>query len=881
NLQELVIMDFDQLVSLPSLNSMECLRTLEIRCPALISLPDDFFHGLSALDSLYLCCHRDLRRLPSSFEELTSLQRIWIYYFVFENVLPTLNVFRELWSLCIPSYSAVSLRSMLEAVEQLPNISVIGIEGFQDEQQLREYFSDMTPFLRLQSLKELILVGCSNIRELPEQLGLLTKITTLSIWLFDDLEEIPDWLSNLSSLETLDFATCGSLRRLPSKEAMLRLTQLRELVINSCPLLKESYLETRGLEWHKVEHLRYIENAALPVNCNRNIVFLENACTGLLCRPSSPDLGFFPINAVDTWLSAQYAILVGNMIKCCYLVMFESMFMTNRSTLEVTGTGDRRHQLYYLHEVHAAATNNIAISSSLQLWHRSLGHRSVDKVIGIGMGMVDEKTMHAKRNSMPPDGVSTWSCTSQRSLPNVKPERLYRVWPGNNRFLCGGRLVLGPDAGSLYLSSFLIGCPAVTFCIRMAVRIREHDPLYGYGVLTAGIVLTFLDFLFLYMTCARDPGIVPRNFRPPDEDDLETPTQSMEWALGRTINQRAPRTKDVVVNGYTVKVKFCETCKLYRPPRASHCSICNNCVQRFDHHCPWVGQCIGLFADTSSTTRLQRNYRFFILFISSSTFLCLYVFTFSLINLLRKRGTLMNSMSDDVVSVILVCYCFVVVWFVGGLTVFHFYLMSTNQTTYENFRYRYDKNKNPYNLGVIHNLKQLFLTRIPPSAVNFREMVLVQDVFIPETPSYRNGQMSIRRNIDKSIGNKLTKNSGRVISAIRLQNVSLGVHSAFGQSFQNQAPFTAHRRSVAIVKVSADPEKTNLASGNGESTNEEERVGIQNLPLESKLQLKLEQKMKMKLDKKIRLRRKRLVRKRIMRKKGRWPPSKMKKLKNV
>ncbi|KAJ6806456.1 50S ribosomal protein 5 alpha, chloroplastic [Iris pallida] len=58
-------------------------------------------------------------------------------------------------------------------------------------------------------------------------------------------------------------------------------------------------------------------------------------------------------------------------------------------------------------------------------------------------------------------------------------------------------------------------------------------------------------------------------------------------------------------------------------------------------------------------------------------------------------------------------------------------------------------------------------------------------------------------------------------------------------------------------------------------------VSVENLPLESKQQLMMEQKLRMKLAKKIRLRRKRLVRKRRMRKKGRWPPSKMKKNKNV
>ncbi|KHG08257.1 50S ribosomal 5, chloroplastic [Gossypium arboreum] len=60
-----------------------------------------------------------------------------------------------------------------------------------------------------------------------------------------------------------------------------------------------------------------------------------------------------------------------------------------------------------------------------------------------------------------------------------------------------------------------------------------------------------------------------------------------------------------------------------------------------------------------------------------------------------------------------------------------------------------------------------------------------------------------------------------------------------------------------------------------------EALPVEQLPLESKMQQIMEQKMKMKLAKKIRLPRKRLVCKRKMREKGRWPPSKMKKLKNV
>lgn len=56
------------------------------------------------------------------------------------------------------------------------------------------------------------------------------------------------------------------------------------------------------------------------------------------------------------------------------------------------------------------------------------------------------------------------------------------------------------------------------------------------------------------------------------------------------------------LNGQT----FCIQCMARKPLRSKHCRVCDNCIARSDHHCPWIWNCVGV-----------NNHRQFVIFVST------------------------------------------------------------------------------------------------------------------------------------------------------------------------------------------------------------------------------------------------------------------------
>ena len=76
---------------------------------------------------------------------------------------------------------------------------------------------------------------------------------------------------------------------------------------------------------------------------------------------------------------------------------------------------------------------------------------------------------------------------------------------------------------------------------------------------------------------------------------------------GSIIKNNKENNNNSLSESYTPHIftkRECNTCNIIRPPKTSHCVICDNCIMDMDHHCFYISNCIGI-----------RNRKYFLLFL--------------------------------------------------------------------------------------------------------------------------------------------------------------------------------------------------------------------------------------------------------------------------
>ncbi|NWU90165.1 ZDHC5 Palmitoyltransferase, partial [Upupa epops] len=276
---------------------------------------------------------------------------------------------------------------------------------------------------------------------------------------------------------------------------------------------------------------------------------------------------------------------------------------------------------------------------------------------------------------------------------------------------------------------FLVGATTLFFaftCPGLSLYVSPVIPAYN------AIIFLFVLANFS-MATFMDPGIFPRAEEDEDKED----------------DFRAPLYKTVEIKGIQVRMKWCATCRFYRPPRCSHCSVCDNCVEEFDHHCPWVNNCIG-----------RRNYRYFFLFLLSLTAHIMGVFGFGLLYVLYQ----VEELSGVRMAVTMVVMCVAGLFFipVAGLTGFHVVLVARGRTTNEQVTGKFRGGVNPFTNGCCKNVSRVLCSSPAPRYLGrpkAEQTVLVRPPFL--RPELSDGHITVKI-MDNGIQTELkrTKSKG-------------------------------------------------------------------------------------------------------------------------
>ena len=260
------------------------------------------------------------------------------------------------------------------------------------------------------------------------------------------------------------------------------------------------------------------------------------------------------------------------------------------------------------------------------------------------------------------------------------PQKIY----GNIKIWCNSFFLTGKKYYHMFLAFLLISIP---YFLMLIILIK----IFANISITFPIIITTIFYIIevfsIIIGGCTDPGILPRQ----GEDYY--------------YNTNKPYLK-YVIRGHIITLNYCYSCLLFRPPRTSHCSFCDNCVQRFDHHCMWLGTCIGL-----------RNYRYFYILIFSLVISCLFQIIYSLFHLIHNVKKYMNKENYNIYIIygfsgVCLYDLLFLIFFLVKLFVLHSYLISKNMTFYEHVKKKFHKapgcNKFDYSLKSL--LKHLMLS---------------------------------------------------------------------------------------------------------------------------------------------------------------------------
>ncbi|KAJ8452143.1 hypothetical protein Cgig2_016724 [Carnegiea gigantea] len=239
--------------SLPSLENLVALQSLEIECCKLTSLPN--LKCFPSLNRLILVGLKSLRKIDedNACQSSSSLHELVLGDCDGLEDLPDFSHLPNLKNLKI---EGIRMTCWPAGISNLSKLSSLSISPLSPELHAFPFPNDANLLPTSLSRLALNAKGMNKVTSLPDQIQGIPDLKALAITGFKCLEALPEWLGDLTSLRLLCLGNLPLVKCLP---VMKRLTELKCLYISHCTHLKELYGSTTGSEWSKIKHIADVE----------------------------------------------------------------------------------------------------------------------------------------------------------------------------------------------------------------------------------------------------------------------------------------------------------------------------------------------------------------------------------------------------------------------------------------------------------------------------------------------------------------------------------------------------------------------------------------------------------------------------------------------